>query len=48
MNEDLATRLADFDQHHLGDRLDRSTFMTLVVTSLVLPVVALVAGWMWL
>lgn len=48
MNEDLASRLADFDQHHLGDRLDRSTFVTLLVTTFIVPVVALVAGWMWL
>lgn len=48
MNDELATRLADFDQHHLGDPLDRATFTTLFVTSLLLPVLALVAGWMWL
>ncbi|WP_340536901.1 hypothetical protein [Nocardioides sp. GXZ039] len=48
MNEDLATRLVDFDQHHLGDPLDRATFTLLLVASLILPVLALLAGWMWL
>ncbi|WP_167857883.1 hypothetical protein [Mycobacterium sp. DL99] len=48
MDDDLAAQLVDFDQHHLGDPVDRLTFMKLVVTTVLLPVLALLAGGMWL
>lgn len=48
MDDELAARLADFDQLHLGAPLDRDTFMTFFAVSFVVPVLALVAAWLWL
>ncbi|WP_264016571.1 hypothetical protein [Mycolicibacterium confluentis] len=36
------------DPQLLGDPLDRATLVKLVVTTIVLPLLALLAGWMWL
>ena len=48
MDTEFASRLEALERDKLGNPLDRSTFTLLVVTTLVLPVVALLIGWGWL
>jgi hypothetical protein len=36
------------DSQVLGEPLDRATFVNLVVTTIALPLLVLLAGWMWL
>lgn len=48
MDEERETLIADFDRLHRGDSLDRAGFLTLLTWGLIVPVVALLIGWVWL
>lgn len=48
MNTEFRARLEDLERDGLGEPLDGKGFWLLAVLTLVIPLLFLLAGWMWL